>query len=445
MEDIDLLRFSMNRKQFQTTFNMIDEDIFSYDVVSMLKWFKYYFKTYTDDANVNIEKLSTLMKLDKSTDKKTFEITRNILNLLKIPIEPTVRAALLETLETRRLAGELGILLKRFDNNEEIDFSFEILQRAQESYARRKIKHGGAWEDGDVWQMVQEDADNSGYLFDFLPRSFYMQIKGVNEGDNICIGAPTNKGKTSFLVNCAVSFAKQHKELYEKYLKVTQAEDWDEPEDFKPMVWRPVLYLVNEGTARKITPRVYQTALGVDRNKLFELGRAGKLESEYVKILGRRDAIRLVNVHGMTVSEITRVIEQHNPFLVITDMTGRIRVNSGSGSNDVAQLEEVWENLRVQAAIQSFIHIGTIQISAEGFNNYYPPISAAQNSKTGVQTTWDLAIYIGAMLEPAEGQEGVRGISTPKSKMARAGCKDIIQQLTHFNPELNTWRLSNDE
>ena len=444
MFDINILRYFLNRKQFSSTYNTLPQGLFDVDTVTMLKWFKHYYTKYKDDANINVDKLTTLMKLDKGTDDKTFALTKQILDQLRTPIDQTVRAIILEQLEERRLAGEVGMIMKRWEDGEELDFSFEVLNKAQESHKRRNIKYGGSWEDGDVWQMVQEDADNSGYLFDFLPRTFYMNLKGCNEGDNICVGAPTNKGKTSFLVNIAVSFAKQHKAMYEKYIEVTTDSAWEQPENFTPMEWQPVLYLVNEGTSRKITPRVYQTALGLDRQKLFELGASGKLESKYLEVMGRRDAVRLVNVHGYSIAEITRVIEQHKPFLVITDMTGRVRVHNASGSNDVQQLEEVWETMRIQAAIQHFIHVGTIQISAEGFNNYYPPISAAQNSKTGVQTTWDLAIYIGAMAEPAEGQEGVRGISTPKSKMARTGCKDNIQQLTHFAAEKNTWKLTNE-
>ena len=124
------------------------------------------------------------------------------------------------------------------------------------------------------------------------------------------------------------------------------------------------------------------------------------------------------------------------PFLVITDMTGRIRVSSGSGMNDVQQLEEAWEAMRIQAAIQKFIHVGTAQVSAEGFNNYYPPLSAVQNSKTGIQTTWDLALFIGTMSQPVEGNEEVRGISTPKNKLhvlvVRTGTQAINLQI-HFS------------
>ena len=444
MYDLNILKFFMKRKQFMSTYSTLPKELFDIDTVTMLKWFQHYYKKYPDDSAVNVDKLITLMKLDKGTDDKTFALTKQILEQLRTPLDGTIRATILEQLEERRLAGEIGMIMRQWEDGAEVDFSFEVLNKAQESHKRRKVKHQGSWEDGDVWQMVQEDADNSGYLFDFLPRTFYMNIKGLNAGDNICVAAPTNKGKTSFLCNIAVSFALQHKVLFEKYKEMVGADDWVEPDEFKPMLWQPVLYLVNEGTSRKITPRVYQTALSVDREKLFALGAQGKLESAYADKMGRRDAVRLVNVHGYSSSEIARVIEQHNPFLVITDMTGRIRASSNSGMNDVQQLEEVWEAMRIQAAIQSFIHVGTVQISVEGFNNYYPPLSAVQNSKTGIQTTWDLAIYLGAMNEPTEGQEGVRGLSTPKSKMARSGCKDNIQQLTHFSAEKNTWKLEGE-
>lgn len=246
MYDIDILRFFMNRKQFLSTYNALPKDMFDVDTVNMLKWFEYYYKQYSEDANVNVQKLTTLMKLDSSTDSKTFALTRQILEQLKSPIDENIRATIHEKLEERLLAGQVALLHKRWEDGEEVDFSFEVLQKAQESYKRRKVKHGGSWEDGDVWQMVQDDADNSGYLFDFLPRTFYTQLKGVNEGDNICVAAPTNKGKTSFLSNIAVTFAKQHKELYDAVTAKTQAEDFIAPEDFKPMKWRPVLYLVNE-------------------------------------------------------------------------------------------------------------------------------------------------------------------------------------------------------
>lgn len=437
MEDINLLRFFTDAKAFRSTYNVVPQELFSIDVTMMLKWFQFYYKKYPEDAHLSVDKLSMLMKLDQSVDKTTFDTTKAILANLKIPIDLTVKANIMEQLEERRLSGELGLLLEKFNNGEEIDFSSEVLLKAQESQKRRRVKHQGVWEDGDVWAMVQADADNSGYLFTFLPRTFHMQIKGVNEGDNICVAAPTNKGKTSFLVNIAVSFCIQRMELYASYLERVADGTWIGDS----MEFRPVLVLINEGNAKRITPRVYQTALGCDRKQMFTWGADGTLEERYVAKVGRRDAIRLVNVHGLSLGDIMRVIEAHNPFLVITDMTGRIKAGHGNGMNDVNQLEHVWNSMREFTTMLDFIHIGTVQISKDGFDTLYPTIDAVQNSKTGIQTTWDLAIFIGAMLQPTEGAEGQRGISTPKSKLARADCNDYLKEVTHFDSQLNTWKL----
>ncbi|AGC35328.1 putative DNA helicase [Acinetobacter phage AB3] len=121
-------------------------------------------------------------------------------------------------------------------------------------------------------------------------------------------------------------------------------------------------------------------------------------------------------------------------------MTGRIRCVGAQAANDVQQLETVWDTMRQFAAIHKMIHIGSIQVSAEGMDMLFPPLSALQNSKTGVQTTLDLAIFGGAWMQPTEDIEYQRGISTPKNKLKRAGKKSYLKAETFFNPDLNTWK-----
>ena len=152
------------------------------------------------------------------------------------------------------------------------------------------------------------------------------------------------------------------------------------------------------------------------------------------------DAIRLVYIHGWTTSQVATLIEKHNPFCVISDMTGRIRSLGTQGANDVQQLETVWDTMRQFTAIYNFFHIGSAQSSAEGFDQLFPPLSALQNSKTGVQTTLDLAIWGGAYVLPDENTEFLRGLSTPKNKLKRSGKKSYVKVQTVFNPDLNTWK-----
>lgn len=438
MQDIDILRYFLDAKAFKYNYHALPKDMFEADVLNMLLWFDHYFKRYPEDKFISIDKLNLLMKLDKSVNKDAYDLTKSILDNLRVPIDLNVRANLMESLEERRLAGEIALLVKRFNDGDEVDLSTEIYNKTLESRNRRKIKHQGVWEDGDVWQMVQESADTAGYLFTFLPQSVYGQLVGVNEGDNIAVAAPTNAGKTSFLVRCAVEFAKQRKVRMETEASNMLPEGLAS-EDKEPMKFRPVLYLVNESNARKITPRVYQTALNINRERMFDLGSKGKLEEAYIGKMGRRDAIRLVNIHGLTLADVVKIIDAHDPFLVITDMTGRIRADSKTNMNETSQLEMIWNSMREYAEIMNFIHIGTVQLSKEGFDTLYPTLDAVQGSKVGIQTTWDLSFFLGAMLQPAEGSEGVRGISTPKSKRARFGANDYIKQVTNFNAEYNTW------
>ena len=188
---------------------------------------------------------------------------------------------------------------------------------------------------------------------------------------------------------------------------------------------------------------MYQTVLEFTRSELFDLGNtkgSDGIIKAYNKVVGRKDAIRLVDIHGFSVGQVARIIEAHNPFCVITDMTGRIKAPSAQGANDVAQLEQVWDAMRQLAAIHDFIHIGTAQVSVEGMDMMYPPLTALQNSKTGIQTTIDLAIYGGAWLSPqSDDDANTRGLSTPKNKLVKSGAKGYNKVETIVNFERNIW------
>lgn len=439
--DIDVLRFFMERKQYNSTRDVYPDEMFdSPEVPDLLKWFGYYFKTYPDDLRIDVDKLTLLMKLDQGTTKDDFKLLKLILQQLRTPIDNVVRKYLLENLETRKFAGEVGILKSKLDSGAEIDFTAEVLRLAQESSKRKRVTYDAAWEDGDVYEMAKSASDVSGYFYDFFPKEFHTCFAGMNEGDNIGIAARTNQGKTSLLCRIAVSFAKQRKQKmkdYEELLKQSNIFEVDESHTLSR--FRPVLYLINEGSSKKITPRIYQTALGVDRATFLEYGASNVLEEKYIAVMGRRDAIRCVNIHGRSIADVIKIVEAHDPFMVITDMTGRIKDYGAKGANDIAQLENVWNTLREQAEVLDFIHHGTIQISAEGENMYYPPLSALQNSKSGIQSTFDFSLYIGYEDKGSAAYKNYRGVSTPKSKRAKQGYNDEQKILVVFDPELNTW------
>lgn len=427
MLDINLLHALSSRKRFNSLKDYVPLESFSPDTRSLLSYFGAYFKTYPDHDEVDYDSLDTMVKLKTNASADQMAILNQMIKQLRQPIKEDVVNNTIQQLQQIRFAAKVDALVIAFEDNAEIDIVHEVAALAIETRAQAEALGEAQWANGDIWEYIQAEAEDAGYRLLPLPEAIHKELKGLTPSKNMCIAMPTDKGKTSLLCAIATSFAKQHKAFLENGYETE---------------FRPVLYLVNEGLAEAITPRVYQSVLHMTATELYELGKkegGTGIRKRYIDILGRIDAIRLVNIHGYTTAQVSQLIERHNPFCVITDMTGRIRCVGAQGANDVQQLETVWDTMRQFAAIYRFIHIGTAQVSAEGFDNLFPPLSALQNSKTGVQTTLDLALFGGARESSDPSLEWLRGFHTPKNKLKRVGGKGNVRAETIFNPDTNYW------
>ena len=407
--------------RFDSTYKAIPLDMLDPSAVELLRWFQTYYSMYPNHTELNLDALRALinLRLRDAEDKKT--ILLNLIDVLEHTNYPEdVVYNTNNLLEELAFSGKLATLLCKYNSGEEIDITYETQVLAQTTRERMITADGKKWADADILEYLEAEADESGLqwtTFEILSHT----LKGLRPGNNVAVVAPTNKGKTSLLCRLAVDFAHQAKDL-------PQYKD------------SCILYLVNEGLAEAITPRLYCTALALNRKEALAMARAGTLVPEYEKVVGKRDAIRLVNIHGMNISQVARIIESHKPYIVITDMTGRIRSNGAKGNvNDIQELEEAWNSMRELSAVLKFAHIGTIQVSAEGMDNLYPPLTAMQWSKVGIQTTLDLCIMMGAVNSPEH--YNLRGISTPKNKLARTGCSSENRFECYFDEELNIWDI----
>jgi hypothetical protein len=387
---------------------------------AMLDWFGGYFKAHEDHLLVDPAALLTFIRLRLSNpDPDLMRMFEIIVARLGEPLDETTLRTTIQTLEELRLSGEAAALVTRYQAGEEVDLAFELQALAHRTKERIERTSSAAWADQDPLVYLRNAADDSGIPWTVLPQ-LQSALKGLRAGLNIGVAAPTDVGKTSWLCRLAISFAKAARDsMYAD---------------------RPVLYLLNESNAEAVTPRLYQSAIKADLRTTLKYAEDGTLTDRYVRVVGRRDAVRCVNIHQMRLSQVSRIIEAHHPWLVITDMTGRITANSnpGGGKNDVGQVEEVWNTIRELATIQDFAHIGTIQVSAEGFGLLYPPLSALQDSKVGIQTTLDMCIMIGRLLD-APNCDMLRGISLPKNKLARSGVPAYQKLQAMFNPDTNEW------
>ena len=76
-----------------------------------------------------------------------------------------------------------------------------------------------------------------------------------------------------------------------------------------------------------------------------------------------------------------------------------------------------------------------MQLSLEGYNLLFPPLTAMKQSKIGVQGALDLAIMMGCLDRNEQPHmQNIRGISTPKNKMALSGKESLLQFEVSFNP-----------
>lgn len=416
--DLQIMAVLANRQRYKNLRDAVPDQMISGDAAVMLQWYGAYFEAFPDHKQINWDSMTSFvaMRSSRQTDEQK-AMTGMLLKKLQQPVPDDVVYGLAGQLIELDFAGKAGALLEQYHNNAELDISYALQMLAAKT-TRMKADGGKAnWADGGFLDYLRMEQDEGGLQWSFLP-TLHSNLRGVQKGDNIGLAAPTDKGKTSLLCRIVSCLQEQAKELY--------------PD-------QPTLFLVNEGTQERVTNRLRSTVVGVGREDMYRMSESGEAQKIYAERMGGLDKVRVANIHGKNTAQVQRIIEQHNPHLVVTDMTGRIRANSNKGgaANDIQQLEEVWNDMREMAAIQEFAHLGTVQVSAEGFNQLHPPLSAVQMSKTGIQTTWDLGLFMGAMVNPDAAE--MRGISTPKNKMARDGRKSLQMFTTHFDANLNNW------
>lgn len=420
MSDSLILHALRDRRRYNTLRASVPDAMLSPDTTNVLAWYALYWSTFPEAERIEVDQLNTLiaMRADPNAGPEAIGIVQHLVSQLNIEPNADAVYGVQNMLRERDLSGKAGALLAAFNRGEEVDLSFELKALALE--ASRELQAGGVsqWANGDIAEYLKDDADEGGLIINAFGPILARTVRGLRPGHNVAIVMPTDKGKTSLLCRLMEGWAKQRREAFLRD-------------------GRPILCLINEGQAEKITTRLWSTVLNLTREQMYAMSNAGTLASAYNETIGAREAIILKNIHGKNVSQVEQIIEFFNPYVVITDMTGRIRAvsNRGGGANDISQLEEVWNGMRELAAIHDFLHVGTVQVSAEGFDMLYPPISAMQNAKVGIQTTLDLALMGGALTN----LPNVRGISTPKNKLARANCNSLNQFQTVFDAERNLW------
>lgn len=411
--DYIVVRAMCTRKIWNRLREQIPASMLAPDTVSLLGWVDLYWSTYQDHSEVHADAFESMVNLRAgATPKEQVDILKHMFRtVMQVPDDSVV--GVVRTLNELAYSGEVARLTADYQTGAEVDYTGEM-KRLERKYGDSAAVQNSLleWESGSVDEMLAQ-ADESGGLklsvFDQLSKN----IRGCRGGDCIAVAAPVDAGKTSLLASIVVGFAEQMHEQPDVYGS------------------RPILWLVNESLAARTVPRIYQAATHWTLAEIRAKHEQGEFAPAYLKKVGAYDRIRVKNAHSLTMAQIATLVEEMNPAVLVIDMVANIR--GGTMESEHQNLEAKWQELRVLGCEHDCVMLGTMQLSAEGYDTLYPPLTAMKQSKIGVQGALDLAIMMGRK-DPSQYPDmvNVRGISTPKNKMGLSGCESYLQFQVDF-------------
>lgn len=408
--ELPILQALRSRDKYRMLINAVPLPMLGQEAGLMLGWFRLYFEHYAEHQFIDVDALDTLIKL-RATSYTTDQMTlmKNLVSQLRRPMDDSTINGVVGMLHEMDLAGRVAALVARHEAGEDVNLIYEMKKLTQEAAESLKKSAPTEWIDEDVVDILKDEAGDVGIKLptDILGRN----VKGMLGGASVAVAARPDKGKTSLMAKIATFCGAQ----------IPLHFDDD----------RPVLWLNNEGKGRRIIPRVYQAALDCTVDDLYEYSNQGVLVPKFTAAMaGRKDRIRIKDMHGSNLAQIEQVIEAMNPCIVITDMLANFKL-PGSSGNVVQDIEQKWQEMREMAVRHDFIHFGTVQISTEGGNMLFPPYSALKDSKTGIQGATDIILMMGSL--DSAGQQVLRGLSTPKNKFAMPGQKSHVEGQVAFD------------
>lgn len=408
-----LLHALASRQRYRSLHHVVPSGMISPDTQAMLAWFGAYFDAFPEREHVVVDELVSLVRLRSGTaNPESVAITLHLCESLRRPIDEVGIRGILGQLHELDLSGRAAALIAQYNAGNEINLAYELNKLSAHAVRAMAQSAPDDYIDTPIHELLAEVDNDSGIKFRRIAL-LRENIAGLLGGASIAIAARPDKGKTSFIASVITDFATQLPAIF--------GND------------RPILWLNNEGSGKRIIPRVYQAALQSDLNEIIRLSNAGELVPRYTAAVGGTpDIIRVKDMHGASLPQIEQVIESMRPAVVVFDMLANFRLGGpANGSNKADAVEQLWQEVRELAVRHDFIALSTVQISQEGGNLLYPPYSALKDSKTGIQGATDIILMMGSLDNPDA--QSIRGLSTPKNKFAMPGRQSYVMGEVYFD------------
>lgn len=408
-----LLHALSNKKRHNALRHAVPQGMVAPDTVALLQWYAAYYAAFPERDQVDYDELQSLVRLRSgNAAPESVQITLHLIDQLRKRPDDTAINGILGQLFELDLSGRAAALIEKYQSGDEIDLAYELSRLSQQAVRSKAQASPMDFIETPIHDLLSEVANDQGLKFRRIA-ALREHILGLSGGASIAVAARPDKGKTSLLSACLTDFAPQVVEMYGDT--------------------RPILWLNNEGSGKRIIPRIYQAALGKDLNEIIAMSNAGLLVPAYTKAVGGiADIIRVKDMHGASMAQIEQVIEANRPSVVVADMLANFRLSGAqNGANKADGVEQIWQEWRELMVRHDCIGLATVQISVEGGNMLYPSYSALKDSKTGIQGATDVILMMGSLDNPDA--QTIRGLSSPKNKFAAPGKTSCFQAEVYFD------------
>lgn len=411
--DLLVLAALRERKRFNSLRHAVPQGMLAPDTAAMLQWYAAYFNAFPDREYLEADELQSLVRLRSgAANPEAVALTLHLVQKLSAPVEDSAVQGILGQLYELDLSGRAAALIERYQSGEEVDLAYELSGLAQATVRAKANSTPTDYIDTPIGELLAEVSNDQGLKFRRIT-AMREHILGLSGGASVAFAARPDKGKSSMLAAVLTDFAPQVHGMYGDT--------------------RPILWLNNEGSGKRIIPRIYQAALGRDLNEIIQMSNDGTLVPAYTQAIGGvPDLIRVKDIHGASLAQVEQIIENQRPSVVVLDMIANVRLGGpANGSNKADAVEQVWQGWREILVRHDCVGLATVQISAEGGNMLYPPYSALKDSKTGIQGATDIILMMGSLDNPEA--QTIRGLSSPKNKFAAPGKASCFQTELYFD------------
>lgn len=402
--DLIILRVMAERTTFEKMYASMPVYALEEKTVLILKDMEGYFKEFPNHEALDPDTFATYFFTfcHPSMTKDVRGFYETLMRRMYVPVDDDTRAGLVDRILELEYATKVANICQKYDAGDDINIGRAIEEATETLQLQKERRVKMPWVNDSINDLLLMDEDQSGLTWR-LP-CLNKSMRPLRPGDFVVVAARPDAGKTTFLTDQLSFMAPQMADFY--------GEEKD------------ILWFNNEGIGQRIVTRGYQSALNASIGDLIKLKKQGIIESEYAKMVGGLHRIKVMDIHDCWNYEVSDIIEQFNPGLIVFDMIDNIRFGGqAAGSRTDQALESMYQWARVKGVKCGCPILATSQISADGDGLQYPTLAMLKDSKTGKQGAADVIITLGKSNDPV--LESSRFIGMTKNKLTiEGGAKD---------------------